>query len=942
MYMLARLSADKQKVLATFLVFSLSAGVLGGILFYMDSIRPDVLQEMTNDVSVDMQVALSQQFYEQNSTTMEEIENTIQEQQDVQASDILSMVRSYDWNAATYELHEHIYLGLSQNTFSLFPQAFDLLASTATLNDSSCYVEAATLEHYGLGLGDNFTAVARIHEEGTETIIEKEFIIVGSFQTGLYVQRWYSHEQDISMLRMVTTKSGLENAFPQLDPRGYVSRKNVIWVDLDQSSILSYGDAPPSDRAENIGKQIEQDTLPYAYILEYALENTFRSYTGWAQTVTYISLAFSIPSLVMGIMLVYYNSELLANQRRKNVGTLKTRGASGWQAFRWVLVQAVIVAFIGSLGAILVGLLSSYLSGSVRTFLEFSLERLASFTLLLEPDAIMWVFIFSFGVGLVVSIPTAVQALLMSPEEAHASLEREVLQEESNLGNPFIDLGAVGISTFFLFSMFSMFSYVASGYGPGGVYFSSVVVIFMGVFVVGLSRLLSRGGPNVKAKIVSRLKTKKYEPGSRLLSRTVMMFKKSESLAVIFVGLVFTAGLFCSISAQTGFNHTRSLSMFEAGGDIVVKVRPEVQNITLDMLDEITSIDGVKNASGVLETEGYVEYWQAYRNGEYSYIERSISVFGVEAKAWAETAFFLDYFANDQTPKQSLHDMSLSNQSVITSFKPIDGYSGSYGGTQSPIYSEELAVRLEEPGWINESECQIIDTLATLGQYGSSNQYFPGRPELSSFVIMNLDYVHACKNTSRVSSFYVKLNKGANYTRIMGEIADLSQSSFQSIESGLLNLDQSLDSRAAQTIYGVYTLNVVFSLIYLTAGIAIVTFVRIQNLRRPLSVLRALGTERKSIMIPMLIDSLATTAAAAGVGALIALALTGFAIQVPLNYIGTSLSLTWLRLRVVISVPFLIVALILCVTVAAVLLTTYFITRATLEKNIAEEIQYVS
>jgi ABC-type lipoprotein release transport system permease subunit len=940
MFMLARLTVDKRRVFATFLVFSLSAGVLGGILFYMDSIRPDVLQEMTGNVSVDMQVALSEQFYDQNETTTEDIEGIIESQQDIEASQLLSLVRSYDWDVDDYEYQEQVYLGIVEDTPSTFPQAFELLMTAASLNDSSCYVEASTLEHYELSVGDNFTAVSRTHENGVEVVIKEDFVIVGSFKTNLFPMR-HARKQGLSMLRMITTKQGLENAFPQLDSRGYVSKKEVFWIDLDESSILSYTSTTPADRAQDIGKQIEQESLPYAYVSEYDLEDTLVSYTGWAQTVTSISLGFSIPSLTMGVMLVYYNSELVADQRRKNVGTLKTRGASGWQAFRWVIEQAVSVALIGSLGAVLIGLVSSYLSGSVRTLLEFNLERLADFTLLLEREALTSVFLFSFGVGVAVSIPTAVQALLMSPEEAHAWLEREVLQEESALGNPFIDLGAVGIAAFFLYPLFSRLSYYGAGFGTGGLYFSIVVVVFMAMFVVGLARLLARGGPNIKADLVSRLKTNKYAPGSRLLSRTVKMFKKSETLAVAFVGLVFTAGLFCSISAETGFNHTKSLAMFEAGGDVVIKVRPEVHNITADIIDDITDIDGVKKASAIFETTGYIEFRQAQRYG-FEYINHSVSIFGVQAKAWAESAFLLDHFTKDRSPSQSLKQMSLNNQNVITTFKPTETYSGGIGGQQVAVYSDEVTIHLEGPGWANKSDCAIVDVLSSQYQYQRGASYFPGKPDLETFVLMNLDYVQACTNTSEVSSFYVKLDEGANYTKIMGEIAELSQTSFQRLESGLLNLDRALDSRAAQTIYGVYTLNVVFSLIYLTAGIAIVTVVRIQNLRRPLSVLRALGTEGQSIMIPMLVDSLATMVVAAGVGGLIGLALTSFAIQIPLNYIGTTITLYWLRLPVVIAVPYLVIGFVVLVTVSAVLVTTYFITKSTLERNIAEEIQYVS
>ena len=44
MFLFARLSARAPEVITTLLIFSLSSGVLGGILFYMDSTAPTVLK----------------------------------------------------------------------------------------------------------------------------------------------------------------------------------------------------------------------------------------------------------------------------------------------------------------------------------------------------------------------------------------------------------------------------------------------------------------------------------------------------------------------------------------------------------------------------------------------------------------------------------------------------------------------------------------------------------------------------------------------------------------------------------------------------------------------------------------------------------------------------------------------------------------------------------
>ncbi|MHA1851291.1 MAG: hypothetical protein ACTSW8_08550, partial [Candidatus Thorarchaeota archaeon] len=63
MFLFSRLSSRAPEVLTTLLIFALSSGVLGGILFYMDSTGPDVLNDMTSEIPIDMEVTFTTSFY---------------------------------------------------------------------------------------------------------------------------------------------------------------------------------------------------------------------------------------------------------------------------------------------------------------------------------------------------------------------------------------------------------------------------------------------------------------------------------------------------------------------------------------------------------------------------------------------------------------------------------------------------------------------------------------------------------------------------------------------------------------------------------------------------------------------------------------------------------------------------------------------------------------
>ena len=177
---------------------------------------------------------------------------------------------------------------------------------------------------------------------------------------------------------------------------------------------------------------------------------------------------------------------------------------------------------------------------------------------------------------------------------------------------------------------------------------------------------------------------------------------------------------------------------------------------------------------------------------------------------------------------------------------------GPYGNYE-PVYYNEITTRIVGPGWVNVTESTIFDVLAS-AENGYTT-YFPGEPNAQYFIIVNLDYAHACLNTSRVSKFYVKIEPGANYTRIMRDLLELAPYSFEKVRSPHDDIDAVLESRTGQTIYGVYTLNVLFSIIYLTLGMTIVGMVRTRNLQRQFSVLRALGTEKKDVITSVIVDT---------------------------------------------------------------------------------------
>jgi ABC-type antimicrobial peptide transport system permease subunit len=706
-------------------------------------------------------------------------------------------------------------------------------------------------------------------------------------------------------------------------------------VTSDSSNVTNF--------LRDIEKRIEQENLPYVIVDEFELINAVYEFSSWSVSMRAIALAFSIPSVIMGAMLIQYNAKLLADAQRKDVGTLKTRGSTGWQAFNWVLSNALATGFVGSLGAILTGIFSALISGSVKELLVFDTQRIADFQILLQPFAVTVVFLFSFSVGLIVALPSAIKALLMTAAEAHSNLQRDVLLDTEKMGSSTVDLIAVGISGWILVPLLSSLAYSNLNL-MGSVTFAAIIIPVLGMFLFSFTRLLSRPTASIKARILGKIRKPSLIVGSRLMSRTVRLFKKTEAMGVMFIAMVFTAGLFASVSATTGNNHMKEIFMFETGADIAVNINSALTNITMDHVANISAVEGVAHVSPMYRITTYVQYFSASQFQAGRNYNQTFTVFGVDPESWIESAFWLDYFTYFDLPQNSLEKLSQPNEdglNVITSFMPVYAYRSDSLGNVFPEYHDNIDIQIITLDSRNVTPCKIVDLMTSgLGGEYDRMTYVPGESQASNFVMVDINFLHTSLNNTQVTKFYVDLEPDANYTEVMNDINAIAPFSFNDMECSLESIDEVLDSRATQSIYGTYTLNVIFSLLYLTMGMIIVSVVRVRGLRKQFSVIRALGAQNKSIIIAMLTETSIGILIASIIGGTIGITLAVLLLEVPLVHMGASTAGLWRRLPVQVVVPVPLIMTIIGIAFGAALIATYFVLARTLKLNIAEEIQY--
>ncbi|MFW9953058.1 MAG: FtsX-like permease family protein, partial [Candidatus Thorarchaeota archaeon] len=550
MYLAGRLLSEAPQVLTTLLVFSLASGVLGGIFVYMDSAGPFVLAEMTDGMPLHMDVHCTDLYYQQSDITIEDIQNIITDQEGVASAEHIAVIDGeYKHVWRTY-LNRFVYLGVSETFFETFSDAFEFSSLSQPLQVNGCYLEQTYFEAAGINIGDQYsiTVISRVGDWFSDVeYVSIPFTVLGVFTSRGLWGNYGEGEEAVPILRAITMREDLKEKFGFLGNDTTNGVHDRIWCKFESTAL---GQTTPSEAVNsllNIRRRIEQRTFPLAIVGQFPLTSIITEYATWNTNMISLALAFSIPSIVMGVVLVYYTSKLSSDKRRQDIGTLRVRGASTKQAFEWILSISLTTGILGGAGAILTGIMAAFLSGSSKGLFNFDFSQASEFSIFLQMPTLIFVFLFSFVLGIIVSIPSAVKNILMPASDAHKEIERDSDTQEEELSSPIIDVMAISISGFLATQLFLMLSGGLIG-GTGWI-FPLLIIGSFGSFIVFLTRFLARITAPLKNRIMDRIRNPSQIVGARVVGRTARLKIKSETLGVMFIAMVFTAAAFSAIAA---------------------------------------------------------------------------------------------------------------------------------------------------------------------------------------------------------------------------------------------------------------------------------------------------------------------------------------------------------------------------------------------------------
>src|SRR5215212_6411850 len=505
-----------------------------------------------------------------------------------------------------------------------------------------------------------------------------------------------------------------------------------------------------------------------------------------------ILLVFGGVALLVGSFLIFNTFSITVAQRIRELGMLRTLGATRGQILSGMIIEALIIGLLGAVIGVFAGI--GFAAGLNAIFKSFGIDLPNTGTVIATRTIIV-----SLVVGLVVTLAAALTpALRATRVSPMAALLEAELPEGRGRGRIFavvaalLTLGGLGMAAYGLLGSIDDANAAAGLVGGGAVATLFGVSMFSPRLVRPLASFI--GWPLERLRgITGRLARENAvrKPGRTAVTAGALMI----GLAVVVFVTVFAAG----ISASVGNAIDRNFQ-----GDIVLQNTDGFSPISAGAGREAEKVQGV-------ETVSSLSFGGAVYNG------KDIRVSAVDPKTVSDV-LSLDWKQGSPETLSSLSGDGAVLDDAWAKKNDID-------------VGDQITVRtaLERPQTL-VAEGTVKDNADLLGN-----------------LVVTESLLHSAFGAREPSMTFIKLAAGAHAARVQDEVAKEVKSRFATVET--LNQKELKDNQEEQIqqlvsfFYVLLALAIVISLL----GIVTTLALSIHERTRELGMLRAVGMSRKQV-----------------------------------------------------------------------------------------------
>ncbi|HEX9908006.1 MAG TPA: FtsX-like permease family protein [Thermoplasmata archaeon] len=401
----------------------------------------------------------------------------------------------------------------------------------------------------------------------------------------------------------------------------YISKQFNIWIDRDE--VINLGDVSgTAKRLEALQADLQREAYRYGFTVQdsqliYVLEDVAPSLS----EAKLIFFALSIPVIALGTYLSIVGVDLGMNERRREAGILKSRGASNKQVFSNLMIESSLLGVIGGVLGVVVGLLISRFLLEVASSFSYYEDTQSSIT----DVSVSWTTV-------LLAIIFSMLLMLASSYRPFKRISKVDVAELIHHYSPVIaQIGYKPRNDFILLGL-SILSIVSISLGPEWAFeqdWSWIVVAIVGIailvgtalfvvmpFMLSLSvvRLVTRGSRQLYAKF-----TRIVKPWTKelhfLVNRNIVRNPRRASNICVMIALALAFGIFISVTMESMIWYEEERVRFEVGSDVKVYAWRQYGDLAMhpENLSAIDGIEGVESScvyeSVYAQMTSYMDYF---------------------------------------------------------------------------------------------------------------------------------------------------------------------------------------------------------------------------------------------------------------------------------------------------------------------------------------------
>jgi putative ABC transport system permease protein len=546
-----------------------------------------------------------------------------------------------------------------------------------------------------------------------------------------------------------------------------------------------------------------------------------------------VLLVFGGVALLVGSFLIFNTFSITVAQRIRELGMLRTLGATRGQIMRGMVLEAAIIGAIGSVLGVLAGI--GFAAALNAVFKSFGIDLPNTGTVIAARTIVI-----ALVVGMVVTLAAALSpALRATRVSPMAALLEAELPESRRHGRVFTAVAALLTLGGIALTCLGLFGGLESSAAAGAVGGGAVAVLFgVSLFSPRLVRPLASvaGWPLQKlAGITGRLARENSvrKPGRTAVTAAALMI----GLAVVVFVTVFAAGISNSIGNAIDRNFQ---------GDVVLQNVDGFSPISAQAGREAAQVDGVRTASSL-----------SFAGAEYE--GDDIRVSAVDPATVSEVLTLEWDEGSPDTLSGITGDAAVADDA--------------WASTNDIEVGDQITVRTP------------LERELTLTVDGTIKD----NADLLGNVVLSEDTLRREFGSRQPSMTLIRLEEGANAAAVQERISERVDRRFPTVET--LNQQELKDSQEEQInqlvlfFYVLLALAIVISLL----GIVTTLALSIHERTRELGMLRAVGMSRRQVRTMVRYESVITALIGAILGTVLGVIFASL-LAVPLADEGFELS----------------------------------------------------